>query len=581
MKQALENLKFRKKLLLIFGLSVLISLIVFVWIMTSRCIQMYSQRYIANSEMWIAQIQDTFERRTGEIQKQLFNTSNMFRAPQNLKTYEDQKNSASERELKYSLNQMVSSASTFDYVYAESMEGCFTDTSEKLKESAEEMRTFLQGMISEKKEEVKREGYVWVSDDKNDIYLIHCVRRIEDLKMVGFIAARIKQNMIETLQEGKEGTSVLFYNRQQSCIYMDQVPEEIRRYLLQEFSDTPDEIQIPDERTYNENRYYLIRQNGKVWRAVGICSMKEAETFRKDMIWNGVLIGLLSIMIGGGLMYCLTWTISLQLDALMGSMHHVSEGDFSAQTPVYSHDDIGELAETFNEMNRQIRTLMEKNISESTLKKQAELEALDYRYRFLQGQINPHFIYNAFETINAMAKLHQEDEISTTMQMIARYFRTTMAYSNCQYITLSEELHTLENYISIYHEIQKSNLITDIFCPEDLKLKQIPSMILQPIVENCFMHAQRSSSDLLVVRIEVSQEEGHLLVRIEDNGIGISATERKGGERAMAKGAHLGIGLENIRERLRLLYGEEGSLNISSCEFGTTVVIRIPEEIKH
>ena len=230
-------------------------------------------------------------------------------------------------------------------------------------------------------------------------------------------------------------------------------------------------------------------------------------------------------------------------------------------------------------MSLQIAALMEKSLQEERMKNEAQLEAMDYRYRYLQGQMSPHFIYNALETVNALSKLHNVTEISSVVQRIARYFRNIVQYSDHQFITLGEEMEALEIYIDTYRCVQQSSLLAEVNCPKSLAPVQIPSMMLQPIVENCFVHGFRSGQELIVIRIAAVHEKEGILVTVEDNGEGIpEEVTREEFDRKLKKRDRPGIGLSNIRERLAMLYERDDLLTIESSPFGTTVRILFPVE---
>lgn len=571
-----ENLKFRQKLVMIFGIALILSLILSLCSLTVFCIRIYKKNYIRNSELLTSQIADTFERKLSDTEKQLFNTINMFQIPDYMRKLEDEPGSYTRQDLRYMTNQLVSSASIFDFVYVETQKGFAVDTSQKLSSGGDEAVDFAGGILDNNKEELKKKGYLWATDEHNQVFLFHCVRRLGTLEHTGYVAARVKQEAIGTLQKDAQDNSlsVLFYNRNQSCIYMDKVPDEIQKDILRHLNKGQE---IEGNHRLKNRTFYAIKISNQEWNTIGIVSMDDVNTIRNSMIFIGFLVGFAAIAIGSALVSYLTRKISIQLEALTESMYEMAHGSIGTITPVYSHDDIGELTICFNNMSQRIVGLMEKNIAEERLKNQAELEALDYRYRFLQGQINPHFIYNALETVNAIAKIHKNTEISSVVQLIAKYFRNTTTYSNHQFISLEAEFDSLKTYVDIYHDIQKNNLVAELNYPRELAYVKIPGMILQPIVENCFMHGTRSAEELLVVRLNATRNEDMLRITIEDNGRGISRQQMKeeipsSGE----KDRHSGIGLTNIKERLQLLYGEKGSLKIESSQFGTTVTVEFP-----
>ena len=127
----------------------------------------------------------------------------------------------------------------------------------------------------------------------------------------------------------------------------------------------------------------------------------------------------------------------------------------------------------------------------------------------------------------------------------------------------------MEIYIEIYHYIQENNLKVEIDYPREMEDVKIPTMILQPIIENCFVHGMRSVEELFIIRLKAGQQQDKICITIEDNGNGIK-------EGICGNISEARIGLANITERLFLLYGNEGRLSIESSGFGTIVTITVP-----
>ena len=151
----------------------------------------------------------------------------------------------------------------------------------------------------------------------------------------------------------------------------------------------------------------------------------------------------------------------------------------------------------------------------------------DYKYRFLHTQINPHFIYNSLETINAIAKVNHTPEVSRIVQLIGKYFRNITKYSDHQFIALEKEFELLQCFIDIYKNIRGSNIEIRLDYPQELKSVEIPTLLLQPIVENSFVHGMRGMDELFIVCLSakgIRDEQGKLsemILSVEDNGIGM------------------------------------------------------------
>ena len=570
-----DNLKFKQKLILVYCISLITSLFLSICLLVVFCINILKKNYINNLDVVTKQVADNFERRVSDTEMQLFNTISMFQIPDYMSKMDGDKSSYAGQELGYMANQLVSTVLPFDFVYVETNKGYTADTSQKMASGGDEAVEFARRFVEESKDAVLKQGYMWASDERNHVYILHAVRKITSLKHVGYAVARVKRQSVEMLKDDKHDIALLFYNRGRKCIYTEGMEEPLQAAVLEQLEAGG---HMEGGQSWDRKAYYAIeKESAGGWHIAGIIPMVSITGMGRSVVVSGILLGLISMVLGSGLMHYLTRKVSLQLEALTNSMAYVSEGSVGVVTPVYCHDDIGQLTECFNNMNQRISKLLDRIVAEERLKNKAELEALEYRYRFLQTQINPHFIYNALETVNAVAKINKAPQISKAIQLIGKYFRSITAYSDQQFITLKEAFSSLEIYMEIYHYIQENNLKVEIDYPQELKDVKIPTMILQPIVDNCFVHGMRSVEELFVIRLKAGQAGDHVRITIEDNGNGIreevcgSLSESRQG-----KGAHSGIGLANITERLFLLYGDEGRLSIESSGSGTIVTITVP-----
>ena len=187
------------------------------------------------------------------------------------------------------------------------------------------------------------------------------------------------------------------------------------------------------------------------------------------------------------------------------------------------------------------------------------------------------------ETVNALAKLDGNDEICDVVRHISAFFRQNTGNMQKRFITVRKEFDSLKQYAHIYHHIHGSTLSTPFTATPAAAEALIPTMILQPVLENALVHGIRPAEDEAVVAISATDDWGRLTIDVRDNGIGMPAelveqilngpaSEPVGGNRAST-----GIGMRNVRDRLRLIYGERATLAIESREGeGTVVSISIP-----
>jgi len=177
----------------------------------------------------------------------------------------------------------------------------------------------------------------------------------------------------------------------------------------------------------------------------------------------------------------------------------------------------------------------------SELHKQAELQSL-------RAKINPHFLYNA---LNSIASLATTDARKTEQMALALsdFFKYAINREQKQLNTLSEELNAVRTYLEIEKVRFGDRLSFEIDCPEELQNIQIPQLLIQPLVENAIKHGLSQITENGLIRIVVAKEKAQLEIRIYDNGP------------AFPEGPLSGFGIQNTQERIALLYGAKATIN--------------------
>ena len=211
---------------------------------------------------------------------------------------------------------------------------------------------------------------------------------------------------------------------------------------------------------------------------------------------------------------------------------------------------------------RQLREKERREAQLLALTAQAELKAL-------KAQINPHFLFNTLNTIAALIHTHP-DRAEATVERLAELFRYVLNGGERQMVPLRDEWAFVEGYLEIERARFGERLcVTRELTPEALDAP-VPSLILQPLVENAVRHGQGADGRIdLLVRVTLAGDE--VLIAIADQGPGMPAGYRVGSSR--------GVGLRNVHERLRKAYGVDRGLEIEANEpQGTVVTIRIPRK---
>lgn len=257
-------------------------------------------------------------------------------------------------------------------------------------------------------------------------------------------------------------------------------------------------------------------------------------------------------------------------------MSYVAKGDFNQYAEVTGDGEIQELAKSYNRMLHDINHYVDSIIEIQKQKRQAEIHAL-------QMQINPHYIYNTLTSIKWL--IMQGDTVKSTKAIDAfiKLLRSTISKSD-EYISVEEEIENLKNYMYIneirYGEKIKTEFFISINEPDQL---MIPKMILQPFIENAFFHGfpEGQNGEIFVC---VREKTEKLIVEIIDNGVGMDerqVNELENGKSSRKSEHFTGIGINNIRDRLKLIYENQYELKIkSSLGEGTTVKVVLPIQHK-
>ena len=286
-----------------------------------------------------------------------------------------------------------------------------------------------------------------------------------------------------------------------------------------------------------------------------------------------------------------TSTIIGPVRKLASAADEVAKGNFEIDTlEITSRDEVGVVTGAFNKMVVSIKQYIEqikenmeheRQMQEKELRIEATLK--DAQLKYLQTQINPHFLFN---TLNAGAQLAMMEEAQRTydyIQNTAEFFRYNVREGNTT-VLLEDEITLIDHYIYILNVRFSGDIHYEKSIETDISGVYMPSMILQPIVENSVNHGIKEMEGKGKISLRVYHDGDAVAVSIKDNGIGMTkdmidkvlSGELTDEEKPAPAGAH-GIGMDNVIKRLKLFTDREDSVMIKSAgeNEGTEVIIRL------
>ena len=291
------------------------------------------------------------------------------------------------------------------------------------------------------------------------------------------------------------------------------------------------------------------------------------------------------------LLYVIIGNFTKPLEKLAGKAKEVEKGNFGiALEEPESTDEVGTVTAAFNQMivsiNNYIRKTRESLELEMRMKeRELAMENLlkDAQLKYYQAQINPHFLFNTLNAGLQLAMMEDAERTYAFIENMAFFFRYRLK-KNGEASTLGEELELIDSYMYIMNVryCNEIHLEREI----DARLLDIlfPGMVLQPVVENALRHGLGDVDWEKKIWFSVSQETGKAIIRIRDNGMGIPEEILKKlnsgvfteSDQSHEKGN--GVGLANVRERLRLYFDQIDVMDIESggTGQGTLITIKVP-----
>lgn len=256
-------------------------------------------------------------------------------------------------------------------------------------------------------------------------------------------------------------------------------------------------------------------------------------------------------------MYFLSGII-IPIHNLTNEMRKMRYGDLDVEVNIKDDGEIGELADTFNIMVKDLKNLIEENNNKERLRNEAEMEAL-------QAQINPHFIANTLSSIRFMAMMAKMNNIREMTEAFINIV-TASFNRNSKYNTIEKEIEMLRSYVYIMKVRHGNKYDVNFEVEEGIKDKLVLKMLIQPILENAILHGVSSLDYKGSIKVIFKNICEDLIVEVIDNGIGISKEDinRLLSIDCRNNKGFTSIGVKNVNKRIKLNFGEKYGIDVES-----------------
>ena len=428
--------------------------------------------------------------------------------------------------------------------------------------------------------------WLYKKDETTGNYSLSLVRAINSTSRghIGVLVISINPNYLaDIVNDERYKTSILVDGR---VIYSNDLKVGEIADLGRSEAEASYYYEINEE--FNENGDHLILNTFKLDKSfnntfqvlvnvpVDIITMESSTVINKGILIIGVAIMSSLIVI----LY-FSKNFSDRINILRSEMHKVVKGNFNIKKSMDGNDEISEVYDDLYIMMESINKLIDEVYIRKIQQEKLMVKQKEAEFKMLASQINPHFLYNTLETIRMRAFCSGDRELASIVKKLGKIMRRNLEVSN-QNVSFESELELVKNYLEIQELRFKGKVEHEFNIEVNAKKYNILPLLLQPIVENAFVHGLEGTKEKGKIIVSAFEDFGYLLVEISDNGCGMSRERLEFindnlGKTNKKENGHQSIGMGNINERIKIFYGDKYGIHVfSEVNVGTKVVLVLP-----
>jgi two-component system, sensor histidine kinase YesM len=407
---------------------------------------------------------------------------------------------------------------------------------------------------------LKNEDNVAIVPASEDTVVLPINHKITDVlsgEFLGFLTTDVELSSFAPLLDAitkEAGTQVLLVNGSGRVMYSEEAKQVGKRLQKEQLKSSEDNIVLNEE----------LGDPLTDWRLIKVTSKEVLFRDAKDAAWTSVLLGVGVVALGVVLVIVISRVFTKPIIELSDKVRSIEGGQMHVELRTDRQDEIGYLSAHIQDMLNRVDAHIEREYK-------LELEVKESQLRMLKSQVNPHFLFNAIQSIGAVALRSGDRDVYKLLVSLSKMMRYALQAD--QLVPVREELAYVDSYVMLQRERFGSGMDVAIQVEEKMQEFRIPSMLLQPLVENYFKHSFEHVQQASRFVLKGSESNGEMVFRARSYGVQVNLERLQ----LLRKQEAGGTGLRNIAERLRLHYDGEAAFHLDNLNGeGFEVTIRIP-----
>ncbi len=419
------------------------------------------------------------------------------------------------------------------------------------------------------------------ADEEN--YCLGCIRSITDSQgTAGVILALLKDDWIDRMLSEASYSVILSVNK--GVVYYSSFSGVLKGDVInpsQEFN-VVNTSKIYEEGFFNTNGYTVLNNfyTGSDFQIIMLLPSGYINYLsnRLSLVYGGycALMIILSLLI----IILFSSVFSRRISLLSEKMHSVAAGNFDITITDTGNDEISMLYKDLAQMISDMQRLIDDNYQAQIQREAFKFDQMEAEFKALSSQINPHFLYNTLETIRMKAYVNNDKETADLVKKLGKFMRRCLEFKDGE-VSLRSELEFTQSYLELQRARFGDRFSYSIYSEVSKDYPILP-LLIQPIVENAFVHGIEGNKTNGRIDIKVYYKGEFVIADVTDNGQGISPEKLKElEEKILVSDTSSGksIGLTNVCKRIKMYHGDKYGMTISSrVGQGTTIRLTLPRK---